>query len=951
MSDSILSKVQEMIKEETWTRATISNYTVNQFESLKNILDELEPCKNEAKQICDDHLANTKNSIVALYFSSMLGLKGGDKIDNSNLATLINIFVDNHKLQVVVYLCNEVLKIDKDNTFAWKTLASCYDEDKSLLSGETDIWEIYENIVRLDADEADIAKTLADHYAESGDTEMAKDYYKKSLLRYVANKNLSKVKEIWKLLIDSGTDEIEFFYLVQRKIAKTIDEKQSALLMLDLYAYYKPLDIDIAIDILKLVLSIDESDERSRKELVECYREKYSDDPEIDDYIRSSNLGSRTRNVFEAISDFEKHIAFRKGNYVFHRSWGVGKIKAAGKNELIIRFSKRFGPEPKKLSLNMAVSALQPLSNNHIWVKKATMTKDALIEWASIKGKNKEDANKAVEDVLKTIIQSFGNSCDLKKIKAELVPGILSTSEWTSWNNKAKDILASNANFGINPDDITQYTYKKKDISKCQKYANEFKAQKNFFNRADIIMKFSRDSEAKADNAYTEFFKEIKDYFDSYLKPFTDESKEDNVIDLPVTEETIAAFLVDRRLDAKDADLNTDLSASDTKSTKDLFAKLFKKVDNPAKMWDDLKDTKNTALKKDYLSAIKGLKNWAEVYIKLFPTVLDAKLLADLIENGESAKVEALVNTSFENFRDYREAAIFFFKQNQIALTASDTAKKSEEKILQDFLKTLNLSFEKMAITLIHIEDLNFREIDSHKNTTDNKKINKNIEDLLFKDDTLLNYMLQNDVETITRLYTLVDDIKALDPTIKMRMRNKIVETHKDFKFHGTEEKVSTPKGLIVTAKMKAIKEQLLDEIQKVTLPALALEISDAIAKGDLKENAEYKAAKEKQAQLNNQVSHLQDDLNRAVVFDPTTITTSRVSFGTTVTLKNLESGETEKYTILGPWESDPENGIISYMSPFGIAVLNAKEGETLNPTINDTKYSYEVVSIEVADF
>ena len=94
MSDSILSKVQEMIKEETWTRATISNYTVNQFESLKNILDELEPCKNEAKQICDDHLANTKNSIVALYFSSMLGLKGGDKIDNSNLATLINIFVD-----------------------------------------------------------------------------------------------------------------------------------------------------------------------------------------------------------------------------------------------------------------------------------------------------------------------------------------------------------------------------------------------------------------------------------------------------------------------------------------------------------------------------------------------------------------------------------------------------------------------------------------------------------------------------------------------------------------------------------------------------------------------------------------------------------------------------------------------------------------------------------------
>ena len=182
------------------------------------------------------------------------------------------------------------------------------------------------------------------------------------------------------------------------------------------------------------------------------------------------------------------------------------------------------------------------------------------------------------------------------------------------------------------------------------------------------------------------------------------------------------------------------------------------------------------------------------------------------------------------------------------------------------------------------------------------------------------------------------------------RIRNKILEKNPDFKFYGTEEKTVTAKGLIVTSKMYELKQGQLEHIIHVEIPANSKEIGEALALGDLKENAEYIAAKERQTQLSNTVSKLQEEINKAKIFDPTTITTARVSFGTTVTLKNNSTNVDEEYTILGPWESDPDNGILSYMSPFGKEILNSKEGESLSFEINERKHSYTVIKIKPAN-
>ena len=287
------------------------------------------------------------------------------------------------------------------------------------------------------------------------------------------------------------------------------------------------------------------------------------------------------------------------------------------------------------------------------------------------------------------------------------------------------------------------------------------------------------------------------------------------------------------------------------------------------------------------------------------------------------------------NYRDHREAFIWVVKNLKD----------------EDWFAELGLSYEKILITLVHILDISFKEIENHRDTTENRKIIKQVQSILFKDSALETFLLESSPDTIERVYTVVSDVKALDPAVKLSLRRKIMEKWPEFRFGAEEEKQVVSRGLIVTSEKYEEKQKLLTEILEVDVPANQKEIAYALSLGDLRENAEYKAAKEKQDELNAKVAKLKNEIERAQLFDKSTVSSQKVSFGTVVTLTNEISGEKEAYTILGPWESDPDNSIISYMSPFGNAIHNHREGETLTFTINEREYNYTIKTITAATF
>lgn len=902
MSEELIKSVQDMLKEETWTRATISNYTKEKFVELAGIVEKArsENCLDEIQNICDEQLLHSKDSIIALYISGMISLQKGT-LDNSALVTLVDIFQKNHKESVVEYLCTSILEDDPNNKFALRTLAEYYRSN-----GNAKVWDLYAQIVKIDFEEADLARALAEHFESESDVENATEYYKKAILRYINKGNLNAVKELWTKLVQLIPQEIDFFQLVKRKVAKTLGEDKTAILLQELYNWYKDnKKWDTAIRLLKEILSIDQHDIWARKEITDCYKGKYADHSHLDDYIRSSNLTQNYRNVFEAINDFEKHIAFDVKSYVFHRAWGVGIITKVENDVLTIYFGKKVGTHT--ISLKMAVTALTPLSNDHIWVLKAKNKKEVLAK------KIKEDKVWA----LKTIIKSFDNNCDFKRIKAELVPSILTPGEWTSWNSAAKHCLETNSSFGVNPNDISMYTVRENEISIEEKLSTEFKAQKQFFARIDIIMKYVKKDET---DKTSELFAEMFNYFAGYVKTLDSIESSSGV-----TKEALASYLVVQEITNSIKQLVNPCKVS--------FQQIYEKIEDPREIYTQLKDTKNTSLQKDFLQNVRMLPDWSDQYIKLFPIVHSSEMISTLVNSGFADKLEKLAANCFTNCKDYRNAVLYMFENCQN----------------EDWFKDCGISYEKQLITLIHLIELTFREIANHVNTTENKKINKKATQLLFENDTLLNFMFENDEETVKRMYTLIDDLAELDSSYKTTMRNRIREKYPEFKFHVSEEKSQAPKGMLVTAKKLNEKKELFNRLQTVDIPENAKEIAEAKEKGDLKENAEFHAAKEKQHWLNEQLSKLQAELNRAVVFDPTTITTSIISFATVVTLKNNDTNEEETFTILGPWESDPDNNVISYMAPFGNAIMDKKTGETITFTINEHKYNYTVKDIKAA--
>ena len=894
----LIQSIQDMLKEESWTRAAIGSYTENNLRELSALVTkaEEEKCTKEVYDICNEQLSHSKDSIIALYFCGIIDLKN-NSLDYSSLETLVDIFQKNHKENVVTYLCENILADEPNNRFALRTLAASYEAENNPKA-----WDLYETLVKTDFTEADKAKLLAEHYESEGDQDKAVDYYKKAILRFIAANNYNACKEIWSKLVQYIPEEIDFFQMLRRKISKQMNEMKTTILMQELYTWYKDnKKWDIAIEILKQNLTVEPKDTWARKEIVDCFRGKYEGHSHLEDYIRSSNLTANYRNVFEAINDFEKHIAFDKGCFVFHRSWGVGIIRKLANDTLTINFGKAAGI--KEMKLSMAVTALKPLAKDHIWVLKATKQKAELAE------KIKKDKVWA----LKTIIKSYDNLCDFKKIKAELVPGILTAGEWTSWNSAAKKILESDAQFGVSPTDINMYTVRDHELSAEEKLSNEFKAQKQFFARVDILMKFF---ESDLTDKTSDFFAEMYSYFTGYLKNIT-----------KVNEQVITSWLIVNNITAIDKQFAV--------PSKDTFANLYNRIEDPREIYLSLKDSKQTHLRSDFLNAIRMLPDWDKQYIRLFPTALKEDMLTLLINEGHTDEVQKLVKTVFDQYKDYRETVLFFFE-------------KCQDK---EWYQNAGVSYEKQLITLINIIELTFREINNHVNSTDNKKINKNATALLFQESTLYAYMFSGDETLVKKMYTMIDDIADIDPSYKAQTRSKILDKYPDFKFRVSEEKDDQPKGMIVTAQKLAEKKAELERIQKVDIPQNAQDVAEAKAKGDLKENQEYKSAKEQQHFLSLQLAQLQSELNRAVVFDPTTSTTSMVSFGTVVTLTDNDSGKEETYTILGPWESDPDNNVISYMSPFGNAVLNRKAGETATFTINEHKYNYTVKEIKKASF
>ncbi len=143
----------------------------------------------------------------------------------------------------------------------------------------------------------------------------------------------------------------------------------------------------------------------------------------------------------------------------------------------------------------------------------------------------------------------------------------------------------------------------------------------------------------------------------------------------------------------------------------------------------------------------------------------------------------------------------------------------------------------------------------------------------------------------------------------------------------------------------KQLREEL-ERLERVERPDIIKAIEVARAHGDLSENAEYHAAKERQGMVEGRILDLKDKLGRAEIIDCTKVATERVVFGTVITLFDLKTETEVTFQLLGPEEVDVDKGVISFLSPLGKALLGKEEDDEVSVGTPGGMREYEVISI-----
>ena len=137
------------------------------------------------------------------------------------------------------------------------------------------------------------------------------------------------------------------------------------------------------------------------------------------------------------------------------------------------------------------------------------------------------------------------------------------------------------------------------------------------------------------------------------------------------------------------------------------------------------------------------------------------------------------------------------------------------------------------------------------------------------------------------------------------------------------------------------------DELVSVKRAEVAARIKEAISYGDISENAEYDSAKNEQAELEERIHQLEEMLRKAKIVQEEDVKGDKVNIGLKVTVKDIDTGDKEVFSIVGATESDPFNGKISTESSVGKALIGKKKGETVAIEVPDGIINYKIMKIE----
>jgi transcription elongation GreA/GreB family factor/transcription elongation factor GreA-like protein len=582
----------------------------------------------------------------------------------------------------------------------------------------------------------------------------------------------------------------------------------------------------------------------------------------------------------------ESLVLLTESGFCMHRSWGFGRIKTI--DTVFARFTIDFENKAgHTMDLAFAAESLKAISKNHILARKAS----------DLQGLQQMAATRHLE-LVKLVLGSYGGKATVDQIQQVLVPDVI-RDDWKKWWDAARRELKKDGHFQVPLKKTEPIIYQEKEVSLQDRLLEEFRTAKGLKARIAVAAELLRNAQDLTDKkaAAAEVMAALNTELPSYQR----------------TQPAVALEAIFARDDIREmAELPPGDGEVQTQAIWVPDVKL-------GPLLEQLPAAKHRRALESFKTATP--EHWHDA-VRLALNGVSAKLCREL--------ASLLIH----------EGRIAQLKETLARLISQHTA---SSELLLWLAKDRNDSFADILGPEVFRAMLTTMERDQF-----NERRASRLRDFILDDQELLVELIGTaDLEVVKDLTRALQLSPCFDDMDKRSLLARIVKSYPAIQVLISGEQSKQEAGLLVSWESLERRKNEYHELVEKTIPANSREIAVARSYGDLRENHEYKAAKEMQKLLMRRKNELETHLVRARGTDFANPRTDVASVGTVVHATDLETQQPESFTILGAWDSDPEKGVVSYLSPVAQSLLGHKVSDEVEFEIHSVIHRHRIESIQ----
>ena len=553
--------------------------------------------------------------------------------------------------------------------------------------------------------------------------------------------------------------------------------------------------------------------------------------------------------------------------YCTHKSWGFGKITTV--DTVFSRFLIDFdGKAGHSMDLGFGADTLTPLDPEHILVKK---TKD-------LQGLRQMAALNHI-DLLKLVLESFDGAATAAQIQETLVPDVIA-DDWRKWWDGVRKELKKDGHFRVPIKKSEPIIFNKESVSLEERLLGDLKAGRGLKARLTVANEMVKSAEDLAEKETT---------FNEVIELLNDEIAKHQKNQPGLTLEGIFA-----RDDLQQLAKLEAVEGQVESST------VWQTIDNVAEILENLPAARHKRALESYREAFPDA--W-------IPTVLNTLNTVSARLAGECASL--LIEA--DSLDVLKETLARLINQHQASTELLLWLSKYRS---DSFADILGPEVFRAMITAMERDQFN-------------EKKSSRLSDFIMSDKALLTELIETaDLEVVKDVTRTLQMASCFDDMDKRSLLARIVKSFPAVQSLISGDQETQEKGLVVSWSSLERRRDEYDQLVRKKIPENSKEIAIARSYGDLRENHEYKAAKEMQKILMTRKAELESEIAMARGSDFADVSTDTVAIGTLVNVTDVDQGEQEDFTILGAWDSDPDKGYISYLSPLAQELISHKQGE-----------------------